>query len=146
MKQHYTRIMEVELMAVEDLLKIITEEIATMISTKTIIGEHIIVDGKTIIPVTKVSFGFGSGGGEGKKTEGTGGMGGGGGGGAIVQPIAFLVVTPEDVKLLTMKGKGVITQIADIMPEILEKSKSIIEEHQKKESPEGEKDSETGIG
>ncbi len=59
-------------MIVEDLLKTITEEIADMVSTKTVIGEHIIVEGKTIIPVTKVSFGFGSGGGEGKKKAGEG--------------------------------------------------------------------------
>ncbi len=43
-------------MIVDDLLKTITEEIADMVSTKTVIGEHIIVEGKTIIPVTKVSF------------------------------------------------------------------------------------------
>ena len=123
-------------MAVEDLLKIITEEITTMISTKTVIGEHITVSGTTIIPVTKVTFGFGSGGGEGGSDEKNKGIGGGGGGGASVLPIAFLVVTSDDVKLLTMKEKGVVTQIADIMPELLDRSKSIIEGRKKKGSPE----------
>jgi sporulation protein YtfJ len=131
-------------MAVEDLLKIVTEEITTMISTKTVIGEHITVDGRTIIPVTKVTFGFGSGGGEGKKTErGNGGIGGGGGGGATVQPIAFLVVTPDDIKLLTIKEKGVVTQIADIVPGLLDKSKSIIEGRKDKDSSEKEIESES---
>ena len=123
-------------MIVEDLIKNITEEIADMISTKTIIGEHITIEGKTIIPVTKVSFGFGSGGGEGKAKEGEGGSGGGGGGGATVQPIAFLVVTPEDVRLLTIKGKSVITQLGEIMPEIMKKGSSMMEERKKKESSE----------
>ncbi|MDF1557554.1 MAG: hypothetical protein P1P80_05165 [ANME-2 cluster archaeon] len=45
-------------MVVEQLLQSITEEIADIISTKTVIGEHITIEGKTIIPVTKVSFGF----------------------------------------------------------------------------------------
>ena len=49
-------------MKVEDIIKTVTEEISNMISTKTVIGEHIAIEGKTIIPVTKVSFGFGSGG------------------------------------------------------------------------------------
>jgi sporulation protein YtfJ len=109
-------------MKVEDLLKIITEEIGSMISTKTIIGEHITIDGMTIIPVTKVTFGFGGGGGEGKNT-GNEGAGTGGGGGACVQPIAFLVISKEDVKLLTIKGKGVISQLAEVLPEIMEKYK-----------------------
>jgi len=53
-------------MKVDEILKTVTEEITNMISTKTVIGEPITLEGKTIIPVTKVSFGFGSGGGEGK--------------------------------------------------------------------------------
>ncbi|MCK4938054.1 MAG: sporulation protein [Methanosarcinales archaeon] len=123
-------------MIVEQLLKSITEEITDMISTKTVIGEHVTIDGKTIIPVTKVCFGFGSGGGEGKMKEGEGGTGGGGGGGASIQPIAFLVVTPEDVQLLTIKGKGAISQLADVMPEIMDKYKSMSGEEKKKESSE----------
>jgi sporulation protein YtfJ len=125
-------------MAAEDLIKIITEEIAEMISTKTVIGEYITVEGTTIIPVTKVTFGFGSGGGESGSDEQNKGVGGGGGGGATVIPIAFMVITPGDVKLLTIKERGVVTQIAEIMPELLETSKSVIEAaaHRKKESSE----------
>ncbi len=122
-------------MKVEDTLKIITEEIANMISTKTVIGEHITIDGKTIIPITKVSFGFGSGGGEGKgKAEAGEGSGVGGGGGACIQPIGFLVVTPEKVELLTFKDKGVIEQIVGVIPEVMEKYKSIKQEGKKEES------------
>lgn len=118
-------------MIVEDLLKTVTEEIADMVSTKTVIGEHIVVEGKTIIPVTKVSFGFGSGGGEGKKKAGDEGTGGGGGGGASIQPVAFLVVTPEDVQVFSIKGKGALAQLTEIMPEMMEKCKSIMEEKKK---------------
>ncbi|MCG7849904.1 MAG: sporulation protein [ANME-2 cluster archaeon] len=130
-------------MIVEQLLKSITEEIADMISTKTVIGEHITIDGRTIIPVTKVCFGFGSGGGEGKMKEGEGGTGGGGGGGASIQPIAFLVVTPEEVQLLTIKGKGAISQLAEVMPEIMEKCKCMSEDEKKKESSEPSETGET---
>jgi sporulation protein YtfJ len=131
-------------MAAEDLIKIITEEIAEMISTKTVIGEYITVEGTTIIPVTKVTFGFGSGGGESGSDEQNKGVGGGGGGGATVIPIAFMVITPGDVKLLTIKERGVVTQIAEIMPELLETSKSVIEAaaHRKKESSESIEESE----
>ncbi len=125
-------------MIVDDLLKTITEEITNMVSTKTVIGEHIIVEGKTIIPVTKVSFGFGSGGGEGKRKVGEEGTGGGGGGGASIQPVAFLVVTPEDVQLFSIKGKGTLAQLAETMPEMMEKYQSMVEEKSKEKTGETE--------
>ena len=130
--------MEVRVLIVDDLLKTITEEIADMVSTKTVIGEHIVVEGKTIIPVTKVSFGFGSGGGEGKMKAGEEGTGGGGGGGASIQPVAFLVVTPEDVQVFSIKGKGALSQLTEIMPEMMEKYKSMMEEKSKEKTGETE--------
>jgi len=124
-------------MKIEEVLKTVTQEIANMISTKTVVGEHITIEGRTIIPITKVTFGFGSGGGEGRSKSSDEGSGAGGGGGACIQPVAFLVVTKEDVQLLTIKGKSVITQIGELIPEIMEKYRSIKEE-QKKDKPERE--------
>lgn len=112
-------------MKVEDIIKTVTEEISSMISTKTVIGQHIAIEGKTIIPVTKVSFGFGSGGGEGKGKSGDEGFGAGGGGGGAIEPVAFLVVSPEEVKVYSVKEKGIISQLSEIIPEILEKYGSI---------------------
>lgn len=108
-------------MKVDEILKTVTDEIANMISTKTVIGEHIVTEGRTIIPVTKVSFGFGSGGGEGKGKGGEEGFGGGGGGGGMIEPVAFLVVSKEDVKVYSVKEKGIVSQLAEVIPEIMEK-------------------------
>jgi sporulation protein YtfJ len=127
-------------MIVEEMIKTITEEIAEMISTKTVVGEHITVEGRTIIPVTKVSFGFGSGGAEGKtngKDEGTG-TGGGGGGGAVITPVAFLVITGDDIKLLTIKDKGALAQLTDVLPEMMDKCKTIVEERKAAKSEQTE--------
>ncbi len=120
-------------MKVDEILRTVTEEIANMISTKTVIGEHITLEGKTIIPVTKVSFGFGSGGGEGKCKTGEEGFGGGGGGGGVIQPVAFIVVSKEDVKVYFLKEKGIISQLAEVIPEIMEKCKCSEEEGKKEE-------------
>ncbi|MFU8767915.1 MAG: GerW family sporulation protein [Candidatus Methanoperedens sp.] len=120
-------------MKVDEILKNVTEEIANMISTKTVIGDALTIQGKTIIPVTSVSFGFGSGGGEGRKKDGEEGVGGGGGGGAIIKPVAFLVVSEEDVRLLSVKGKGAIQELTEIIPEIAEKIKSIKGDKKKEE-------------
>ena len=120
-------------MKVDEILRTVTEEIANMISTKTVIGEHITLEGKTIIPVTKVCFGFGSGGGEGKCKTGEEGFGGGGGGGGVIQPVAFIVVSREDVKVYSLKEKGIISQLAEVIPEIMEKFKCSEEEGKKEE-------------
>jgi len=112
-------------MAVEDLMKEVVTQLEKMITTKTIVGEPITAAGKTVIPISKVSFGFGSGGGEGKRGE-EGGFGGGGGGGAKIEPVAFLVISEEEVKLVGMKGKGLdIEKIIESVPELLEKVKSL---------------------
>jgi len=123
-------------MNLDETLKTITEELANMISTKTVIGEHIIIEGRTIIPVTRVSFGFGSGGGEGKGKAGDQGSGSGGGAGACIHPIAFLVVSKEDVQLFAIKEKGVIERISSVIPQIMEKYKST-KEGNNKEEPSG---------
>ena len=123
----------------DEILKNVTEEIADMISTKTVIGEAITIAGKTIIPVTSVSFGFGSGGGEGRKKDGEEGTGGGGGGGAVIKPVAFLVISGDDVKLLTIRGKGTIQELTELIPEIAEKIKSIKGSKKKEEDKKEDK-------
>lgn len=120
-------------MQVEEILKTVTDRVATMISTRTVIGESITVEGKTIIPVTRVSFGFGSGGGEGKGKAGDAGTGSGGGAGAVIQPVAFLVVSREDVRVFSVTGKGMIAQLSEVIPEIMEKYRAIKKESRKEE-------------
>ncbi len=112
-------------MAVEDLMNEVVTQLEKMITTRTIVGEPILAAGKTVIPISKVSFGFGGGGGEGKRGE-KGGFGGGGGGGAKIEPVAFLVISEEEVKLVGMKGKGLdIEKIIETVPELVEKVKSL---------------------
>ncbi|KAF5416668.1 MAG: hypothetical protein C5S48_02325 [Candidatus Methanogaster sp.] len=112
-------------MAVEDLMNEVVTQLEKMVTTRTIVGEPIPAADKTVIPISKVSFGFGSAGGEGKRGE-EGGFGGGGGGGAKIEPIAFLVISEEEVKLVGMKGKGPdIEKIIETVPELLEKVKSL---------------------
>ncbi len=66
---------------------------------KTVFGEPIHVDGRTLIPVASVRYmyGFGMGQGADKAQKAMGG-GGGGGGGVTVRPVAVLEVTSEGMK------------------------------------------------
>ena len=116
---------EVSKMGVEELMQEVVEQLEKLVTTRTIVGEPITVAGKTVIPISKVSFGFGSAGGEGKRGE-EGGFGGGGGGGAKIEPVAFLVISEDEVKLFPATGKGIdIGKIVEAVPEVMDKLKSL---------------------
>ena len=57
--------------------------------TKTVFGEPVTLEGKTILPVAKVRYGFG--GGSGRK--GGEQHGGGGGGGLVAKPVGVVEIT-----------------------------------------------------
>jgi len=118
-------------MGVEELMKEVVEQLEKLITTRTIVGEPITMAGKTVIPISKVSFGFGSAGGEGKRDEESG-FGGGGGGGAKIEPVTFLVISEDEVKLLSATGKGIdIVKIIEAVPEVMDKIKSMKEKKEK---------------
>lgn len=74
-------------------------------SVKTVFGEPLQIDGRTIIPVAKVRYGFGvgfGGMGRGKKEreeQEPSGEGGGGGAGVSVTPVALLEITGQETKV-----------------------------------------------
>lgn len=91
---------------VENLVKISMGEIEKLLSTKTVVGEPITIDGKTLIPLISVGFAFGAGGGSGKASmkqaqEGTGGGTGGGGG---IRPVAVIISDQSGVRIESIKG------------------------------------------
>ncbi|MCM1986687.1 MULTISPECIES: GerW family sporulation protein [Methanococcoides] len=112
-------------MGLEDVMKEVTSELERLVSAKTVVGEPVIAGDKTILPITKVSFGFGSGGGEGSKDGGESGFGGGGGGGAKIEPVAFLVISDEGVRLMTLSGKSDLGKLLDAVPGVYEKIRSV---------------------
>jgi sporulation protein YtfJ len=121
------------IMGVEQIIKEVAGELERIVSTKTVVGDSVTAAGKTIIPVTKVTFGFGSGGGEGTENEGKIGSGGGGGAGAKIEPVAFIVISEEDVHLLSVSGKTDLGKIIDAVPEVIDSIKSIKGKMSKKE-------------
>ncbi|MGP8329167.1 MAG: GerW family sporulation protein [Methanosarcinaceae archaeon] len=134
-------------MSVENIIKEVTGELERLVTTKTVIGEPVEAAGKIIIPVTKVSFGFGSGGGEGKGDKGETGFGGGGGAGAKIEPIAFIVVSEDEARLLTISGKTDFGKIIESVPEVIDKIRSVkskmVKKKGKSEVSEETKDEET---
>jgi sporulation protein YtfJ len=130
---------EVGKMGVEELMQEVVEQLEKLVTTRTIVGEPITVAGKTVIPISKVSFGFGSAGGEGKHGEESGF----GGGGAKIEPVAFLLVSEDEVKLLPATGKGIdIGKIVEAVPEVVDKIKSMRGKREKETEKTKEKEPE----
>lgn len=91
---------------VQSLLRANLEEIERILSTKTVVGEPIKVDGITLIPLISIGFGFGAGGGQGPAQkpgagEGTGAGTGGGGG---IKPVAVVIISEKGVSVEPIKG------------------------------------------
>jgi len=124
-------------MGLEDLMKEVSSELERLVSTKTVVGDAVTVGDTTIIPVTKVSFGFGTGGGEGKSKDNEEGFGGGGGAGAKIEPVAFIVVSKNDVRLMSISGKSDIGVLLESVPGLIEKIKTM---KSKKEKSKGDSD------
>ncbi|MCX7658504.1 MAG: GerW family sporulation protein [Oscillospiraceae bacterium] len=124
---------------IEGLIKTTMEKIREMVDVDTIIGDPITIsDGVVIVPVSKVSFGFASGGSDLPAKTAKDLFGGGGGAGISIQPVAFLVVSNGDVKLLQMSmNANTPNAIINMVPEMFDKISSLFN---KKDSDEnGEK-------
>lgn len=89
---------------IESLFDKAVGEIERMLSTKTVVGEPINVDGNTLIPLVSVGFGFGVGSGEGSETSRGTGSGGGTGGGGGVKPVALAVINKDGVRIESIKS------------------------------------------
>jgi sporulation protein YtfJ len=107
---------------IDNLVKTVLAELHTLSKTKTVIGDPIEVQNKSIIPISKVSIGFGIGGGDKEKNSTMNATGGG----ISIEPLAFIVVGDDQVELITLEKAGTsFGQIIDIVPKIIDKVKSM---------------------
>lgn len=109
----------------ESLMNESLKNIKGLVDANTIVGDVITTpDGTTIIPVTRVSFGFGAGGSDFSSKNSTDGkmFGGGSGGGVTMNPVAFLVVTKDSVRIIPVSNAMTTAErIVDAMPELMGK-------------------------
>ena len=120
---------------VENLVKTTLGEIEKVLSTRTVVGEPITIEGVTLIPLISVGFGFGAGGGQGKgeaKQKGEG-AGGGAGGGAWVRPRAVIIVDKEGVRVEPIMGgmSFAMEKMGEAIPRMVERLMQKREERKK---------------
>ena len=112
------------------------ERIKSMIDVNTVVGESITSEnGITIIPISKVTYGFASGGSDfiSKKDSNKDLFGGGSGAGVTINPVAFLVINNDDVKLLQIESfSSYLDRIIAMVPDIADRISNLIKNRKNK--------------
>lgn len=131
---------------IEALMKTAMESIKEMVDVNTVVGDAVQApDGTVIIPVSRVAVGFAAGGGEyqtssasnGGKDGGSGlPFGGGSGAGVSVQPVGFLVVGNNQIRLLPVEGNIVVDRILDLAPQIVSHFQGLLKSKEVKDDKE----------
>lgn len=129
--------------AVTGLMAETMEKVRSMVDANTIIGEPIVTqDGTTLIPISKVTVGFGSGGTDYKsKNSGDSAplcFGGGGGAGMSITPVAFLVVSGADARILpvNMPAETSTDRLIELIPDAVGGIQSLFSRKKDKDEPE----------
>ena len=107
----------------QNLFKMSLEEVDRMLSTKHVVGEPMVIEGNTLIPLISIGFGFGAGGGSGSGARGGGsGSGAGTGAGGGVKPVGVIIVDKDGVKIETLHGAAasVAEKVADMVARFME--------------------------
>lgn len=114
---------------IEGVMGVSMEKIREMVDVETIIGDPIVAEGVTIIPVSKVSFGFASGGSD-LPVQAAEKFAGGSGAGVTVKPVAFIVIKPDGaVNLMELGAKGSpLDGVFEALPGLVEKIKGFMAE------------------
>ena len=89
----------------KEMLDTIGESLVSTATVRSVFGEPIHTQGKTIVPVAKIAYGFGAGGGSRARCEQEGGPGeapdgGGGGGGVHAFPAGALEITAHETRFV----------------------------------------------
>ena len=92
----------------------------TIVASKTVVGDATVIGDATIVPLVDVSFGAAAGASiNDKKNGGVGGVN------AKVTPSAVLVMQNGHVKVVPVKDLDVVNKVIDLVPEVIDKIKSM---------------------
>ena len=122
---------------IEGMMDTTLEKIKQMVDVNSVIGDPITTpDGTVIIPISKVNYGFASGGSDlPVKTSEKQFFGGGTGAGVTITPVAFLVVSSGEIRLMRVDlGTTPVDRIIDQAPELINRISGMVGKGKKKNS------------
>lgn len=118
---------------IEGLMQTAMESLKTMVDVNTILGDPVETpDGAIILPVSRVSVGFAAGGSEfsganTKSSESSHPFGGGSGAGIALNPVAFLIVGRESVRLLPVNQNAIYDRLIDMIPQFIGQIQDVVQ-------------------
>ena len=109
---------------IEGIMNTTMENIREMVDVNTVIGDAVTTpDGSTVIPISKVSFGFVAGGGEyccgGRGASDRLPFAGGTGAGVSIQPMGFLVISQNQVRLAPAQYVAPLDHLMELVPQLI---------------------------
>ena len=105
-------------MAIQKLPEPLLEMLGFITQAEAVIGKPSRAGESTVVPVSRVSVGFGFGGHQNKGDTSASG------GGASVEPVAFLVIKGDDVRIMPIgKDSSLMSKVMDIVPDVMNKFK-----------------------
>ena len=118
-------------------VNVLFDKVDDLVSTKTVVGEAIVVGDLTLLPLIEVAVGAGVGTKEAANAAG--------GVGAKITPSAILAITPNGTHLINVKNQDAITKLIDMAPGVVNKLNfgSVFSGRNKKDAPEVKFEEET---
>ncbi len=109
-------------MKFNDTLATLLDKVKAIAKTETVVGDPIVVNDTTLIPISKISVGFATAGREHGADDRKSG-GDGAGGGISITPIAVVVISEgKDSKLLWLeKEDSSVNKLLNLVPSILDR-------------------------
>lgn len=119
---------------IHEVMGITMDKVRQMVDVNTVVGTPITTaEGVTVIPISKVSVGFASGGSDfatkNQPANKDNAFGGGAGAGVNIEPVAFLVIRGESVKLIPVAPLpgGPVERVIDLVPDLVDRVVSLVE-------------------
>lgn len=126
--------------AVGDLMEGAMDKIRSMVDPNAVVGSPITtLDGATLIPVSRLTFGFASGGSDKTASSAKPGIWGGGGAAVKVEPVGFLLSKDGGARMLAIQPPAftAMDRLIDMAPDLLEKLESYYAKYAKKDAAQG---------
>ena len=126
--------------SIQELMDATLSGLKTAMNTNTIIGEPIKTEDVTLIPVSRLSFGVACGGSDFVTKGSASNFGGGGASSAKVEPVAFLVVRGDSVRLISVDPPvaNTVDRIVDAVPEVMDRVTAFIQQQQERKDKKAE--------
>ncbi len=99
----------------QDSLEVLFQKVDDLVSTKTVVGDAIVLGEVTLLPLIEVSVGVGAGAQQQGKQNTAGGMG------AKITPSAVLVIRGGSVQMINVKNQDAVSKLIDMAPGVVDR-------------------------